>query len=216
MRSIVYCNTYSKWQLIWTGVGFRYRTVLRRYSFRIPGMCTGAKGWLSPRNALQRAMGLGPRECLNNGASDGRLIAGLPGYYRLAEVLRTLVGSSDQVLSRAWLLLAFWMAFWVYDYMTLAMAVATWISMTTLGLMAGNAAPWQGPWRSVQEFLGVEVEVWGRGFWQGGICATSDDVVAVDGTGDRVRTMRIQRELAPGEKYQKAWRSAFWYAPSGF
>jgi hypothetical protein len=108
------------------------------------------------------------------------------------------------------------MAFWVYDYMTLAMAVATWISMTTLGLMAGNAAPWQGPWRSVQEFLGVEVEVWGRGFWQGGICATSDDVVAVDGTGDRVRTMRIQRELAPGEKYQKAWRSAFWYAPSGF
>ena len=67
----------------------------------------------------------------------------------------------------AWLLLAFWIAFWGYGYMMVTMAVATLISMTMLGLMAGggaggrNVAPWQRPWRSFQEFLDGEVEVWG-------------------------------------------------------
>lgn len=67
----------------------------------------------------------------------------------------------------AWFLLAFWAAFWGYGYMMLALAVATLISVTMLGLMAGggaggrNVSQWQRPWHSFQEFLGGEVEVWG-------------------------------------------------------
>jgi hypothetical protein len=67
----------------------------------------------------------------------------------------------------AWFLLAFWAVFWGYGYMMLAMTVATLISVTMLGLMAGggaggrNVTPWQRPWRSFQEFLDGEVEVWG-------------------------------------------------------
>jgi hypothetical protein len=67
----------------------------------------------------------------------------------------------------AWLLLAFWVVFWGYGYMMITMAVATLISATMLGLMAGggaggrNVTQWQRPWHSFQEFLNGEVEVWG-------------------------------------------------------
>ena len=67
----------------------------------------------------------------------------------------------------AWFLLAFWAAFWGFGYMMFTMVVVTLISGTMLGLIAGfgaggrNVVPWQRPWRSFQEFLGGEVEVWG-------------------------------------------------------
>jgi len=66
----------------------------------------------------------------------------------------------------AWTLLAFWTAFWGYGYMMATMFVATMISVVMLGLMAGfgsggrSVIPWQRPWRSFQEFLDGEVEVW--------------------------------------------------------
>lgn len=67
----------------------------------------------------------------------------------------------------AWFLLAFWAAFWGYGYMMVTLFVAAMISVIMLGLMAGFGAggrsviPWQRPWRSFQEFLDGEVEVWG-------------------------------------------------------
>jgi hypothetical protein len=51
--------------------------------------------------------------------------------------------------------------------MMATMTLATLISMTMLGLLAGfgeggrNVTPWQRPWRSFQEFLNGEVSVWG-------------------------------------------------------
>jgi hypothetical protein len=67
----------------------------------------------------------------------------------------------------AWFLLAFWVAFLGYGYMTLTMDLATLISGTIIGLMVGgvvagrNMTPWQRPWHSFREFLDGEVEVWG-------------------------------------------------------
>lgn len=67
----------------------------------------------------------------------------------------------------AWFLLAFWAAFWGFGYMMLALAVATLISVTMLGMMAGlggggrTVTPWERPWHSFQEFLDGEVSVWG-------------------------------------------------------
>jgi hypothetical protein len=67
----------------------------------------------------------------------------------------------------AWFLLAFWAVFWGYGYMMLAMSVATLISMTMLGLMAGgggggrNVTQWERPWHSFREFLDGDVAVWG-------------------------------------------------------
>ena len=71
------------------------------------------------------------------------------------------------VAGYAWMLLAFWGVFAGYGYMSLAMFVATMISTIMIGsLIAGptaahNSTPWQRPWRSVQEFLDGEVQVWG-------------------------------------------------------
>lgn len=78
----------------------------------------------------------------------------------------------------AWFLLSFWAAFWGFGYMMLALAVATLISVTMLGLLAAggaggrNVTQWERPWHSFQEFLDGEVQVWGArvpgrdAFWQ--------------------------------------------------
>lgn len=62
----------------------------------------------------------------------------------------------------AWVLLVFW----GHGYMSLSMIIASLISGVTLGLLAGGGRgrdmqPWQRQWRSFQEFLAGEVEVWG-------------------------------------------------------
>ncbi len=66
----------------------------------------------------------------------------------------------------AWLLLVFWVVFFGRGYMELSLVVVTLISGVMLGLMAAegggrDAVPWQRQWRSFDEFLAGEVEVWG-------------------------------------------------------
>ena len=97
----------------------------------------------------------------------------------------------------AWFLLAFWAAFWGFGYMMLALAVATLISVTMLGLLAAggaggrNVTQWERPWHSFQEFLDGEVQVWGSaGSRPRRVLATGGDVVAVGGTGDGIRRDR--------------------------
>jgi hypothetical protein len=67
----------------------------------------------------------------------------------------------------AWVMLAFWAAFFGHGYMGLSLVVATLISGAMLGLMAAggvasyNVTPWQRSWRSFREFLAGDVQVWG-------------------------------------------------------
>ena len=67
----------------------------------------------------------------------------------------------------AWTLLVYWAVFFGYGTMGLSLAVATLISGVMLGMMAFGSAgsrdvtPWQRRWRSIQEFLEGDVQVWG-------------------------------------------------------
>ncbi len=82
-----------------------------------------------------------------------------PTYLHPAVVTTVLAGY-------AWMLLVFWIVFAGYGYMSLALFVATMISIVMLGLLIGcgsgarNLTPWQRPWRSFREFLASDVEVW--------------------------------------------------------
>jgi hypothetical protein len=83
-----------------------------------------------------------------------------PSYMHPAVVVAVAAGYG-------WFLLAFWVAFWGFGYMMVTMVAATGISLLMLGLMVGfgaggrNLVPWQRPWRSFDQFLNGEVEVWG-------------------------------------------------------
>src|SRR5580658_654664 len=83
-----------------------------------------------------------------------------PTYLHPAVVVVTASGY-------AWTLLVFWAVFFGYGYMGLSLVVATLISGVMLGMMAVGSAgsrdvtPWQRHWRSFQEFLDGDVQVWG-------------------------------------------------------